>query len=476
MIQAMGGLMSITGESDDMPGGGPQKVGVPIVDIMTGMYATIAVLAALARRYETGEGEWIDIGMLDVSVAMLANQAMNYLVSGSTPTRKGNKHPNIQPQDVFAVKDGHLVLAVGNDEQFRRFAKAIERPELADDPRFATNVERVRNLDILHPLIAALLLEKPLDHWIALLSENHVPCGPINTVPRVFEEEQVKHRQMLRKLKHPLNGEVPQVVSPMRFANAPLSFDRPPPMLGEHTDEVLARAGRRIQASGRAEAMKADNSNIGPSGTAGAGGGREGRIPLPGREQMSPEQQKVYDDVVKGPRGMMIGPLRAVIHSPELAARWQRLGEFVRYRTVLPEDLKELAIIVSAKRWNSEVEWGVHSRIAREGGVPDDVIAAIRDGSEPELEAPAAEIYEFTRQLQTTGEIEDATYRAVLERWGERGIVELTGIVGYYTMVAMMLNAHRVPLPDGVAPAFGDGNSAPRALSALPPPKASARE
>jgi glutaryl-CoA transferase len=240
MMQAMGGLMSVTGERDDVPGGGPQKVGVPIVDIMTGMYATIAVLAAVARRYETGEGELIDIGMLDVSVAMLANQAMNYLVSGDTPTRKGNKHPNIQPQDVFAVKDGHIVLAVGNDEQFSRFAGAIGRPELADDPRFATNVERVRNLDVLHPLIAALFVERPLDYWIKTLGEAGVPCGPINTVPRVFADEQVRHRQMLRKLRHPLNDEVPQVVSPMRFANEPLTFGRPPPLLGEHTAEVLA--------------------------------------------------------------------------------------------------------------------------------------------------------------------------------------------------------------------------------------------
>ncbi|MYZ47148.1 CaiB/BaiF CoA transferase family protein [Propylenella binzhouense] len=240
MIQAMGGLMSVTGERDDCPGGGPQKIGVPIIDIMTGMYATIAILAALARRYETRQGEWIDLGMLDVAVATLSNQAMNYLVSGNAPTRRGNKHPNIQPQDVFAVKDGYIVLAVGNDEQFRRFSKAIQRTELAEDPRFATNVERVRNLEILHPLISAVLLEKPLDHWIAALGDADVPCGPINTVPRVFADEQVKHRQMLRTFKHPLSDEVPQVVSPMRFANAPLSFDRPPPLLGEHTDEILA--------------------------------------------------------------------------------------------------------------------------------------------------------------------------------------------------------------------------------------------
>ncbi|MEQ9331797.1 CaiB/BaiF CoA-transferase family protein [Thalassobaculum sp.] len=243
MIQAMGGLMSVTGERDDAPGGGPQKVGVPIVDILTGMYATIASLAALARRAETGEGEHIDVAMLDVSVAALSNQAMNYLVSGTTPTRKGNKHPNIQPQDVFAVADGHIALAVGNDEQFRRFAEAIGRPELADDPRYATNVERVRNLDVLHPLIVERLATEDLDHWIAAFGEKAVPCGPINTVPRVFEDPQVRHREMLRELPHPLAGSVPQVVSPMRFGNAPLEFTTPPPLLGQHTAEVLAELG-----------------------------------------------------------------------------------------------------------------------------------------------------------------------------------------------------------------------------------------
>jgi len=245
MIQAMGGLMSVTGERDEAPGGGPQKVGVPIVDILTGMYATIAALAAIARRAETGDGEHIDVAMLDVSVAALSNQAMNHLVSGATPTRKGNKHPNIQPQDVFATRDGHIALAVGNDEQFRRFAAAIGRPDLADDPRYATNVERVRNLDVLHPLVGERLATGSLDHWIAAFGAADVPCGPINTIPRVFEDPQVRHRGMLRQLPHPLAGTVPQVVSPMRFTNAPLAFERPPPLLGQHTAEVLAELGLR---------------------------------------------------------------------------------------------------------------------------------------------------------------------------------------------------------------------------------------
>lgn len=243
MIQAMGGLMSVTGERDDLPGGGPQKVGVPIVDIMTGMYATVAVLAALARRAETGEGDFVDIAMLDVSVAMLANQAMNYLVSGKAPIRRGNRHPNIQPQDVFAVADGHLVLAVGNDEQFRRFAEVLGCPEWASDARFATNAARVTHLDILHPLIGERFLTQPLAHWLAALGAAQVPCGPINTVPMVFEEAQIKHREMLRDLPHPLAGTVKQVVSPMRFANAPLAFERAPPLLGEHTAEILAELG-----------------------------------------------------------------------------------------------------------------------------------------------------------------------------------------------------------------------------------------
>ena len=243
MIQAMGGLMSVTGAPDDEPGGGPQKVGVPIVDIMTGMYAAVAVLAALAERGQSGKGETIDIAMLDVATAMLANQAMNHLVSGATPTRRGNKHPNIQPQDVFPVRDGHIVLAVGNDEQFQRFAAAIGRPELAQDHRYATNRERVRNLETLHPLIVRQLAERDLADWIGIFGAQKVPCGPINTVPMVFAEEQVKHRKMLRALPHPLSGSVPSVVSPMRFERAELSFDRPPPLLGEHTEEVLAGLG-----------------------------------------------------------------------------------------------------------------------------------------------------------------------------------------------------------------------------------------
>lgn len=243
MIQAMGGLMSVTGERDNLPGGGPQKVGIPIIDIMTGMYTTVAVLAALANRTQTDTGDHIDIAMLDVSVAMLANQAMNYLVSGESPKRGGNRHPNIQPQDVFAVEDGHMVLAVGNDEQFSRFAAALGAPEWIKDLRFSTNANRVANLSELHPMICERLAAKPLRHWLETLSAAKVPCGPINTIPMVFDEAQVRERQMLRDLPHPLAGSVKQVVSPMRFAEAPLSFERAPPLLGEHTSQILSSLG-----------------------------------------------------------------------------------------------------------------------------------------------------------------------------------------------------------------------------------------
>lgn len=245
MIQAMGGLMSVTGAPDSEPGGGPQKVGVPIIDIMTGMYATVAVLAALARREQSGEGEYIDLAMLDVATAMLANQGMNHLLSGKVPTRAGNRHPNIQPQDVFAVADGHIVLAVGNDEQFRRFAACLGEPGWADDPDYATNAARVKNLARLHPMISERFLSQPLAHWLHALGQAKVPCGPINTVPMVFDEPQIRHREMLRELPHPLLGSLRQVVSPLRFSKAPLDYRASAPLLGQHDAEVRAEFGLR---------------------------------------------------------------------------------------------------------------------------------------------------------------------------------------------------------------------------------------
>lgn len=239
MIQAMGGLMSVTGKPDDEPGGGPLKVGVPIVDIMTGMYAAVGVLAALEKRRNTGTGEYIDLAMLDVEVAMLANQAMNYLVSGNEPKRYGNKHPNIQPQGVYACLDGRLALAVGNDLQFRGLCAALERPDLAANDLYRTNEGRVRGIDVLDALIAQHLAKETVGHWLESLERQGVPCGPINTISAVFEDEQVKHREMVRSMPGPDGLLVPTVVSPLRFKDAALKFERMPPNLGEHTEEII---------------------------------------------------------------------------------------------------------------------------------------------------------------------------------------------------------------------------------------------
>ena len=243
MIQGMCGLMSVTGEADGKPGGGPQKVGIPIVDIMTGMYGAIAVLAALARRDASGQGEYIDIGMLDVGVSFLANQAMNYLVSGKPPRRNGNAHPNIQPQDVFRARDGYLVLAVGNDDQFARFCEVLGRGDLAQDERFKTNAARVRNNAVLTPLLVEALAAQDRDHWVEACARAGVPCGPINTIPEALADPQVRHRGMRIDIAHSLAGTVPQIASPMRFKHAPLSHDRAPPLLGEHTEQILHELG-----------------------------------------------------------------------------------------------------------------------------------------------------------------------------------------------------------------------------------------
>ncbi len=243
LIQAMGGLMSVTGEKDDQPGGGPQKVGIPIVDLMSGMYAAVAVLAALARRDKTGVGDTIDIAMLDVQVATLSNQAMNYLVSGQVPKRNGNAHPNIQPQDVFACADGDVILVVGNDGQFAKLCEALGHPEWAGDARFATNAQRVRHTRELSPLLRQAFAAWGRSPLIAALDAAGVPCGAINSVADVFEDPQVKARGMLKNVPHPSGVDVPQVGSPMRFADAPLQTQAAPPLLGQHSDDVLAELG-----------------------------------------------------------------------------------------------------------------------------------------------------------------------------------------------------------------------------------------
>ncbi|HBI83796.1 MAG TPA: CoA transferase [Alcaligenaceae bacterium] len=243
MIQAMGGLMSVTGERDGQPGAGPQKVGMPIMDLMTGMWAAVGVLAALARRNETGQGEYIDLAMLDVMVATIANQGMNYLVSGKTPQRMGNKHPNIQPQDVFDCTDGKMVLAVGNDGQFGGFCKAMGHPEVAQDERFATNRARVINLPALMEFVSGEIGKRSRKECIDALRRHGVPCGPINTIPEILADPQIVHRKMLRYLPHPTAGKVPQIVSPLNFQQAPLTFEQAPPLLGASTEKVLKEIG-----------------------------------------------------------------------------------------------------------------------------------------------------------------------------------------------------------------------------------------
>lgn len=243
LIQAMGGLMSVTGERDDRPGGGPQKVGVPIVDLMTGMYAAVAVLAALARRNEMGRGEYIDIGMFDVQVATLANQAMNYLVSGKLPKRNGNAHPNIQPQDVYRCADGDIILVVGNDGQFRKLCEALGHPEWANDERFATNAQRVRNVETLSAMLREDFARRDRATLLEQLDRAGVPCGPINNVAEVFEEPQTLARDMLRYVDHPCGARVPQVASPMRFTEGELPEMVAPPLLGQHSDEILEELG-----------------------------------------------------------------------------------------------------------------------------------------------------------------------------------------------------------------------------------------
>jgi len=239
LIQGMGGLMSVTGERDELPGGGPQKAGVALTDLMTGMYATIAVLAALTHRDRTGEGQYIDMALLDTQVAMLANVGSNYLNSGKPPKRWGNAHANIVPYQTFACLDGHIIVASGNDGQYQKFVEAGGRPELAHDPRFATNPLRVQNRDVLVPLLAEMVATRRRDEWIAMLEEVGVPCGPINDVGEVFANEQVRAREIAIELPHPSAGKVTLVRSPMKMSATPATSAKAPPLLGEHTDEVL---------------------------------------------------------------------------------------------------------------------------------------------------------------------------------------------------------------------------------------------
>jgi formyl-CoA transferase len=235
----MGGFMSITGERDGLPGGGPQKAGVAIADLMTGMYASVGVLAALAHRDRTGAGQYIDMALLDVQVAMLANMGSNYLASGEPPMRWGNAHPNIVPYQAFQTSDGWIIVAVGNDTQFRKFVEAGGRPELARDPRFATNPERVRHRDTLVPIVAEMVGTRGKHEWIECLEAAGVPCGPINDLGEVFENEQIRARGMRIDVPHPSGATAALVRNPIRMSATPPQVRSAPPMLGEHTSAVL---------------------------------------------------------------------------------------------------------------------------------------------------------------------------------------------------------------------------------------------
>ncbi|AVM74044.1 CaiB/BaiF CoA transferase family protein [Magnetospirillum gryphiswaldense] len=237
LVQGMGGLMSLTGE----PEGEPMKVGVALTDIFTGMYASVAVLAALSHRDRTGQGQHVDLALLDVQVAVLANQAANYLVGGMVPKRLGNAHPNIVPYQAFATSDGHVILAVGNDGQFQKFCAVAGCPEVAADTRYASNAGRVGNRDTLIPLLREVLRSRPSAVWIETLEAAGVPCGPINTLDQVFDNPQIKHRGMVAAVDHPLAGSVDLVANPIRFSETPVAYDRAPPVLGADTDVLLSR-------------------------------------------------------------------------------------------------------------------------------------------------------------------------------------------------------------------------------------------
>lgn len=243
MIQAMGGIMSLTGKPDDEPGGGPVKSGVAFTDIFTGLYAANAVLAALYQRRDSGEGCHIDMALMDVQVGVLANQALNYLTSGNVPQRLGNAHPNIVPYQAFATQDGHIIVAVGNDEQFKRFCTVLSLATLAEDPRFATNGARVNHRGLLVPQLEAALAQRTSDEWLMAFEAVGVPCGPINTLDRVFNDPHVKARGLKKTLPHSQAGHVDLVANPIRFNGVQMSADTAPPHLGQHTDSVLEAIG-----------------------------------------------------------------------------------------------------------------------------------------------------------------------------------------------------------------------------------------
>ena len=239
MAQGMGGLMSVTGEPDEVPGGGPMRVGVPVIDIFTGMYASIAICAALAGRAETGRGQHIDVALLDSTLALLANQAMTYLATGKPPGRIGNAHPSIVPYQVFRTADGAVIVACGNDNLFGKYCAAAGCSELVRDARFARNADRVRNRADLVPLLADIMVKRSTAEWVAALDSAGIPCGPINDIGQALAEPQAIARGMTVRLPHPLAGEVPLMASPMKFSATPIQHEMAPPLLGQHTDQIL---------------------------------------------------------------------------------------------------------------------------------------------------------------------------------------------------------------------------------------------
>nr|WP_218948021.1 CaiB/BaiF CoA-transferase family protein [Pollutimonas harenae] len=243
MIQGMGGLMSITGERDDLPGGGPQKAGVAVTDLFTGMYATVAVLGALQERHRSGLGQHIDVALLDCHVAMLANQNLNYMTSGVAPERAGNAHQNVVPYQVFAASDGHLIVATGNDSQYRAYCQVMGRPDLADNPDYVTNRQRLTHRVALIKELEAIMKTRTRDDWISSLQKAGVPSGPINNIQQVFDNEQVKSREIWKTLPHPVAGTAPSTANPIRYSDTPIQYRMAPPLLGQHTDQILEELG-----------------------------------------------------------------------------------------------------------------------------------------------------------------------------------------------------------------------------------------
>jgi len=242
IFQGMGGLMAITGHADGEPGGGPQKVGLIVSDLMAGMYASVAILAALEHRdVVSGEGQYIDLALLDSQVAALSHSAMGYLVSGDPVPRCGTKSPTAAPSQMYRCQDGAVMLVVGNKAQWEKFAKVMKRPDLPSDSRFATNQDRIRHRDALNAILEPIFLSRPKRHWIDALAEAGVPCGPVNELHEVFSDPQVRERGMVTHMHHPRRGAMPMLANPIRLSGTPVQYRMPPPDLGQHTDEVLAQ-------------------------------------------------------------------------------------------------------------------------------------------------------------------------------------------------------------------------------------------